>query len=372
MSPSRVDNLVVGAGPAGLAVAACLRRRGASFEVLERAAEVGSSWRTHYERLHLHTAASHSHLPYREFPDIYPTYPSRQQIVDYLADYAREFDVRPHFGATVQRASPVGDTWRVETARGDWTAKRLIVATGYNGHPMVPEFDGQAGFAGPIVHSKAYFSGREFAGKRVMVVGSGNSGAEIAVDLFECGATPFICIRGPVHVNARDFMGIPAQVLSLRLSKLPRWVADRIGVAASKMRYPDLEALGIRRPSKGPISMIVEDGRIPMIDIGTIDLIRQGALTVVPGITSFDREGAHFVDGRYVELDAVVLATGYRSGLGDWLETDALDDHGLPRVFGAPAAPGLFFIGFRNPPTGALRDIGQEAQALADHIAKAN
>ncbi len=216
-------------------------------------------------------------------------------------------------------------------------------------------------------------TGRDYAGRSVLVVGAGNSGAEIAVDLWECGARPSICIRGPVHVQPRDFMGIPVQQFSLMFSKLPRPVADAAGLSISRMLYDDLDAFGIRRPAKGPVTLLVEEGRVPLIDIGTIDLIRQDALRVVPGVRRFHADGAEFVDGTRVEFDDVVLATGFRSGLSSWLDVDSdlLDQHGLPTSFADDAPmPGLYFIGFRNPPTGQLHDIALEAPRVASDIAR--
>ncbi len=367
-----VENLVVGAGPSGLAVGACLQARGLGATLLDKASAVGWTWRNHYERLHLHTCKKHSSLPYLPFPDDYPTYPSRRQVVDYLEAYARTLNTAPQLGVTVQNAAPVGDRWLVKTDAGDYQTRRLIMASGYNRVPHVPSWPDDERFGGERLHSSEYGSGRAFAGKRVLVVGSGNSGAEIAIDLWECGARPWMCIRGPVHVTQRDPFGIPAQVHGLAMAKLPVAVADKLALMVLKYTVGDLSRWGIVRPEIGPVAGVIELGRVPLIDVGTVALIKQGAIGVVPGIERFHEDSITFVNGDQLPFDAVVTATGYRAGLSDFLEgaDDLVNDRGYPREHGAQVRPGLFFVGYSNPPTGFLREIGLEAQRVADAIAR--
>ncbi len=368
------ETLIVGAGPAGLATAAALGRVGVTHSIVDAAEDVGSSWRGHYERLRLHTAAEHSALPFRPFPDHYPTYPSRQQIVDYLADYARHFSIRPHFGKRVTRLGRSDDRFSVEFADGtEARPRRVVVATGYNGVPNRPALPGLERFAGTVTHSRDYYSGRDYADRDVLVVGCGNSGGEIAIDLWECGARPALVVRSEVHVQPRDFFGVPSHQSALLLSRLPRPIADAVGRGVGELLYGDLEAYGIHRPAGGPISMLEDEGRVPLIDIGTVELIRQGAIEVVPGVREVSADEVEFVDGTSRPVDDIVLATGYRSGLTEWLD-DAelvLDDRGYPTRHAAPTAvEGLYFVGFRNPATGALHDIRREAIRLADTLSE--
>jgi cation diffusion facilitator CzcD-associated flavoprotein CzcO len=144
---AETDTIVIGAGPAGLAVGAVLRRANVPFVTLERAMRIGESWRRHYDRLHLHTPKSHSALPYRAFPREYPRYPSREQIVEYLDDYARAFELAPEFGRDVQRCLRGADgVWDVATTAGHYRGRRVVVATGYNRVPNVPRWPGQDTF----------------------------------------------------------------------------------------------------------------------------------------------------------------------------------------------------------------------------------
>ncbi|GMV41939.1 MAG: monooxygenase [Myxococcales bacterium] len=371
MHPSHT--VVIGAGPAGLAVSACLRQAGVPHDLLEQAGAVGSSWRRHYARLHLHTIKQLSALPGLPFPRDVPRYPSRAQVVDYLETYAERFGVAPRLGVRVERAWRDGDLWRVSTPGATFAGRHLVVATGYNRTPKQPEWPGQETFGGALLHSSAYRDGAPWRDRRVMVVGAGNSGAEIALDLWEHGARPLLCVRGPVRVVARDPLGIPAQVTSLALSRLPVRLADRIGASLTRRVTGDLSRWGLVEPEVGPVSQVRQLGRIPLIDVGTVALIKQGAIPVVPGIRAFLPDGVETVDGRRHLVDAVVLATGYRAALDGFLDgaAELCDDRGYPRWHGTQALAGLWFIGFSNPPTGALREVAIEARRIAAGIARA-
>ena len=367
--------VVFGAGPAGLAVGACLKERGASFVMLEQAAEVGSTWRRHYERLHLHTIKQLSALPHMPWPDEVPMYPGRAQVVDYLERYARRFRLEPRFGHTVTRAHQDGARWVVRARGAEIRSRALVVATGYNRVPKVPSWPGRERFRGAVRHSSEYKSGEAFRGKRALVVGIGNSGGEIALDLWESGAETTLSVRSPVHVVPRDLHGIPAQVNSLYgLGRLPVALADRIALAILDRVVGDLSPWGLPRPDIGPARQVVEKGRIPLIDIGTVALVKQGKIRVVPGPRAYTETGVELTDGREIPADLVVLATGYRPALDDFLDRAAehVDDRGYPRWHGeeAKSAKGLYFIGFRNPLTGALHDIALEAERIAAAVTK--
>lgn len=369
-----VEVLVVGAGPAGLAVSACLKRVGQPHRLVDKAEVIASSWRNHYERLHLHTAKDWSALPGLPFPDDYPLYPSRAQVVAYLDRYAARMELEPHLGVEVTRAAHDGSGWTIDTrAHGTYDARALIVASGYCALASRASWPGLETFPGPIVHASEYKNGRSFKGQRVLVVGSGNSGAEIAIDLWEHGAEVAMVFRGPVHVVPRDAFGIPAQRMTLLMSRLPTRVADRLSLPMRELAIGDLSRFGIHRPPVGPLELLEKTGRVPLVDIGTVALVKQGAITVYPNIASVEAERVRFVDERAAPFDAIVLATGYRAALERWLvgAERVLDHRGLPRVHGAESAiPGLYFCGFRNPTTGALREIALEADRIGEAFAR--
>ena len=165
--------IIIGAGPAGLAVGAALGRKGLPFETLERDRCVAASWHRHYERLHLHTPKQHSALPFVAFPKAAPRYPSRDQVIDYLDGYARTFGLRPHFGVDVRGCARDGDgNWELQTDAGPSRSRCLVVATGYSRIPRLPSWRGLDVFGGPVLHSSEYTNGARFRGMRVLVVGS--------------------------------------------------------------------------------------------------------------------------------------------------------------------------------------------------------
>jgi indole-3-pyruvate monooxygenase len=374
VNPATTEAVVLGAGPSGLAAAACLRARGVATVLLERSDAVGSAWRNHYDRLHLHTVKQHSSLPGLAFGPHVPTYPSRQEVVDYLDAYARHHQLSPRFGETVTRVRREGGRWLVEHTSGATSARAVVVATGYNRVPFEPSWPGRETFTGDVVHSSKYRNGRAWKGRDALVIGAGNSGAEIALDLWESGARPSLCVRSPVHVVPRDVLGIPAQINSLMLmSRLPPRVADRLSLFMLDRVVGDLSPWGIRRPSIGPVSQVLVEKQIPLIDVGTVALIKQGQVKVVPGVARFNARSVTLDDGRELPVDAVVLATGYRSGLADLIEGASgwLDARGYPSRFGGDAvAPDLYCIGYRNPLTGALHDIAREAGRVAERVAR--
>lgn len=363
--------VIVGAGPAGLATAACLKRRNVEALVLESGPSLANSWRNHYERLHLHTVKQQSHLPGLPFGRELPRYVSRGDFVAYLESYAARFSIAPRMGEAVRRVGAADGGFVVESARAVYRARAVVVATGYSRLPNPERLPDQERFQGPVLHSSSYLNGDPFAGQRVLVVGAGNTGAEIALDLAERGAKPTLAVRAPVNVVPRELLGMPIQLTSIRLRNAPLKLADGIGRLASRLAFGNLARLGFPRPPMGPISAIKLRRRIPLIDVGTIAAIKRGAIAVKPGVARLTKTGAEFADGSAAELDAVVLATGFRAALEDFVAIPGvLDESGTPRDWsGGAACPNLFFVGYEIVPSGHLREIAIRAEAVAAEIA---
>jgi NAD(P)H-nitrite reductase large subunit len=365
------DILVIGAGPAGLATSACLRREGLAHTVLERDEEIAGAWRRHYDRLHLHTTKTYSGLPMMPWPKAAPRYPSREQVVQYLQAYAAEHHVSPRLGIAVRAVQRVRDHFTVDTSAGVARARIVVMATGYNGVPKEPSIPGLDGFQGLTIHAVAYKNGFPYRGKRTLVVGCGNSGAEIALDLAEHGVDVAMVVRGPVHVVPRDMFGRPTQHTSVLLSRLPLRLRDAIAVSTMNWAVGDLSHWGIVRPSVGPNRMIEESGRVPILDIGAIAMVKQGSIRVLPAVQEIFPDRVRFAGGAEHPFEAIIFATGYRPGLDRLVEGfEAIADaRGRPNRFGEESAiPGLYFVGFKNPPTGALREIAREAPRVARSI----
>jgi indole-3-pyruvate monooxygenase len=365
--PATCDAVVVGAGPAGLATAACLARNGVHAVVLEAGPSLGTSWRNTYDRLHLHTVKEHSSLPGLPFPADVPRYPSRHDVVQYLESYAARFNIAPRLNTAVREIRADENGFVIEAAAECLRAKVVVVATGLNRVPNPEALADQSIFEGAIVRAADYRTGAEYAGRRALVVGAGNSGAEIALDLAEHGVPVALAVRTPVNVVRRDFLGIPAQLTTIRLRRLPRPMLDRVGRWISRAAFGDLTRYGLPPAALGPVSSIVLRGRIPIIDVGTVDAIKRGRIAVKPAVARLTRTGAVFADRTEAPYDVVVMATGYMPDLSGIVKIPGvLDTNGRPLAWSAaPRHRGLYFVGFENVATGLLREIGLQAQAVA-------
>ena len=371
--PRRTNTVVVGAGAAGLAVAAYLKKQGVPFILLEKSDQVAAPWRNHYDRLHLHTDRANSQLPHLPMPRHYPKYPSRAQVVEYLETYAGRFGLEPKFGQEVVSAAYRDGMWQTQTPAAVYESPHLVVATGYTRVPHVPTWPGQADFQGPIRHSSVYRHGQPYAGRRVLVVGFGNSAGEIAIDLCEHGAAYVgMSVRNPVNVIPRDFMGIPVLTLAQMMDILPPKLADILAWPMIKMSIGDLTQYGLPKLPYGPNVQIRQDSRIPILDVGTVKMIKDGRIHIHPGIERFTGNGIVFTDGTEEKFDAVILATGYQPRVDAFLQDvgGVLNEDGTPLTSGAESAPGLFFCGFYVSPTGMLRQIGIEAKQISQVIAR--
>jgi cation diffusion facilitator CzcD-associated flavoprotein CzcO len=371
--PELFDALVIGAGPAGLAAAASLRERGLDAAILEKDDSVGAVWRRHYDRLHLHTDRRHSELPGLPMPKAYGRYPSRLDVIDYLERYATRFALQPSFGTQVRSLYRFGSLWRAEAGDRTFDAPAVVVATGSADFPYLPSWPGLETFGGEVLHSSAYRIPERFHGQRVLVVGFGNSGGEIALDLAEADVDVAISVRGPVSVLPRELLGIPILTWAIAQQRLPTRVVDTLNAPLLRLAVGSIEKLGLKRPAKGPRRMVEEDGRIPLLDIGALAMIRAGRIAVRPDIEAISAETVAFADGRVEPFDTIILATGFRPDLRALLPdvNGVLSDSGKPLVSGRRTRePGLYFCGAIPSATGQFREIGIEARRIADAIAE--
>ncbi len=373
-APARADRpvYVVGGGPGGLSVAYALRARGVRAVVLERSERVGDSWRRHYDRLHLHTTRRRSALPGLPMPRRFGRWPSRDDVVRYLEKYAEHHRLEIVTGVEVSRVerTPDGTGWLLRATGGrELTGAAVVVATGFNHTPRIPDWPGRETYTGEFLHASGYRNAKPFAGRDVLVVGVGNTGAEIAVDLVEGGASRVrLAVRTPPHIVRRSTAGWPAQYSGILVRRLPVPLVDRISRLQARIAVPDLSGHGLPRPETGLYSR-VREGAIPVQDVGLIDAVRKGAVDVVAAVKGFEEGEVLLADGERVAPDAVIAATGYERGLEGLVGgLGVLDDRGRPVAHGArtPAgAPDLYFTGFTNPISGNLREMALDARRIA-------
>jgi lysine/ornithine N-monooxygenase len=367
----RTDVAVIGAGPAGLAVGACLRKAGVNFIILERGEKVASSWHRHYERLHLHTLKRLSSLPYFPFPADYPRYVPRNLMITYLDRYAANFDLKPRFGETVRCVRRDRNDWFIEATQSSISATHVVVASGLNAEPVMPSFSGLERFRGKLMHCAQYIDAKPFVGQSVLVIGMGNSGAEIALDLSEVGARVTISVRNGVHIVPRELFGIPVQIVAIIATKLlPSMASETLFPRILDLALGDLSRHGINRPNEGILQRVASSGRIPVIDVGTVRKIYQGAIKIAPGISAITGDGASFSGGNSRKFDAIILATGYRPNYRSFLaDRDAgnPDDHVSAE---RSSNSSIYFVGFNNSVAGLLRQISREAAEVAGDIVR--
>ncbi|WP_329386313.1 flavin-containing monooxygenase [Streptomyces sp. NBC_01716] len=366
---------VIGGGPGGLAAAAALRAQGVRAVVLEKSEAVGTSWRRHYDRLHLHTTRKLSALPGLPMPRSFGRWVSRDQMVRYLEKYAEFHGLEIVTGVEITgiERSADGESWLLHGTGGrELTGSAVVVATGYSHTPRVPSWPGAEAYGGKLLHASEYRNPAPYKGKDILVVGVGNTGAEIAVDLVEGGAARVrLAIRTVPHIVRRSTLGWPAQRTGMLVRRLPTRLVDRAGELMCKIAVPDLAAQGLPRPDTGLYSR-VREGAIPVQDVGLIAAVRDGRVEPVAAVESFDGDKVVLADGSRISPDAVIAATGYRRGLEGLVgHLGVLNERGLPVVRGgrtSERAPGLYFTGFTNPISGMLRELSMDAERIAKAI----
>ncbi|KAF6166608.1 hypothetical protein GIB67_005470, partial [Kingdonia uniflora] len=368
--------VIIGAGPSGLATSACLQQKGIPSLILERENCLVSLWKLKsYDRLRLHLPKKFCELPYMAFPQEFPTYSTKQQFISYLEAYATYFSIEPLFRQEVLLAkydSTLG-FWKVRTSKCEYVCRWLIVATGENSEPVLPDIERISSFQGRIMHTSNYKNGVGFQGEKVLVVGCGNSGMEISLDLCDYGAQASVSVRNKLHILPREVLGKSTFGLSMWLLKwFPLKLVDQFVLLCSWLILGDTRRFGFKRPDVGPLELKNNTGKTPVLDVGILDMIKAGQIKVVPSVRRFTDKGAEFVDGRRAEFDSVILATGYRSSVPSWLKEEEF----FNKNNGYPATPfpnnwkgknGLYSVGFTKR---GLLGLSMDARKVAEDISQ--
>ncbi|KAJ8762953.1 hypothetical protein K2173_023082 [Erythroxylum novogranatense] len=367
--------IIVGAGPAGLATSACLNNLNVPNVLLEREDCFASLWRKRaYDRLKLHLAKQFCELPHMPYPPGTPTFVPKDGFISYLEKYVSKFEIKPKYNRCVESAfhDDVAGKW-VVTARDRitdelevYSAKFLVVATGENSDGFVPKVPGLECFDGKYIHSNKYDNGKIYEGKQVLVVGSGNSGMEIAYDLYNWGAITSVVVRSPVHVTTKEVVYLGMWLLRY----LPVKFVDFITMAITKVMFGNLSKYGIIKPKEGPFYLKKTTRRSPIIDVGTLEKIKSGAVEVLPAVESIKGKKVRFRNGKSKEFDVIIFATGYRSTVLNWLKGgyDLFNEDGMPRhTFPNhwKGENGLYCAGFSSM---GLDGIARDARNIASDV----
>lgn len=364
--------LVIGAGPAGLSAAAELSRLGVPAVILERSDAVAASWRGRYDRLRLNTSRLSSALPRSRFPRGTPLFPGRDAYIRYLEDYARRHGLDIRLGVRGDRIERAADgRWAVTTPAGEYRARQVIVATGHQHTPRLPDWPGRERFPGRLLHAAGYRNPAGFQDADVLVVGPGSSGMEIAYDLATGGASRvWLAVRTMPHITFRMAGPIPGEYPALLLEALPPRIADPQFGFVQRKTIGDLSRWGLTEPSEGLFARARRESKVPaIVDPELTAAIKAGQIEIVAAVESVDEHGAHLASGTTLRPDAIIAATGYSTGLEPVVgHLGVLSDRGVPKVHGGPpAAPGLRFIGYRPRPA-QVGLVGREARRAARQV----
>lgn len=382
------DVAVIGAGPAGLSAAYELKRIGFDPLVLEKTVAVGDGWRSRYDGLRLNTGRIFSQLPGSPYPRSAGSWPSRDELVRVLETFPERggFKVRTGIDIGKVEYDRQRDTWIISSQDGEkFEARAVVVATGGACIPVIPKWEGMETFPGEIIHSSKFKNAKAHAGKNVLVVGSGNSAAEIASRLVEHARTVTISVRTPPHILPKSVFGIPLAGIGVATRALPVAWVDSLLYALRRLFIGDLTSHGLPFPASRVSRQFAKTQVVPILYYPFVEDIRAGRIRVVGPIRKIRGQTIHAFHSietqsreqareTALSVDTIVAGTGFRTGLAELVQVPGIaTPDGRPVVLGDqefPDAPRLYFIGQLNPLSGQLREIRLEAARIANKIGK--
>ncbi|WP_375482249.1 flavin-containing monooxygenase [uncultured Mycobacterium sp.] len=371
--PEAPDAVVIGAGPAGLAVARELdHHHGIKALVLDRAAAPAISWRTRYDNFRLNTNGFLSHLPGQRIPLSAGRWPTKEDMVRYFDRYVQRQNITLVLGCEVHRVDRTAGVWQLETCAGEIRTPTIVLATGNYAVPAVPGWPGLDRFNGEIVHSGNFTNAWPYRDRDVLVVGAGNSAADIAVQLADDGARRiWLAVRTPPHLVRRAIGPFPSDIFLELFARVPSRMVDPLITRINRLMWGDLSAYGLHRPPLGLKATVETRGRIPTLADELIEVVRRGRVAVVDAVTAVEADRVILADGASIAPQVIIAATGFRSDLDGLVgHLGILDEHGNPRGgFASHLGEGMFAIGYGIPPNGPLRAIRLAATPLAREVA---
>lgn len=364
------DTCIIGAGPAGLATARALKARGLPYSHLERHTGVGGLWDIDnpgtplYESAHFISSKTLSGFSGYPMPSDYPDYPDHRQILAYLQGFADRYGLAGavEFGTEVTAVEPVERGWRVTRADGSATEHRHVVAaTGVQWYPNTPQLPGN--YTGEVRHSVTYRSADEFKGRRVLVVGAGNSGCDIACDAARSADHAVLSLRRGYWFIPKHVFGLPVDVFAANGPKLPMWLEQRVFGGLLRVLNGDLTRLGLPKPDH----KLFETH--PLLNSQLIHHLQHGDVTARPAIADTDGTTVTFTDGTTEDVDLILLATGYRHRIPYAQHLVGDEQHPDLYLTAFSRHTGLYGVGYIETNSGAYGLMDAVAHLVAGHIA---
>ena len=340
------NTIVIGGGQAGLAAGYFLAQQGQNFAILDGESRIGTVWRQRWDSLRLFTPAQFNGLPGMPFPGGDNYFPSKDEAADYLESYALKFHLPIRPDTKIDRLKRDGDSYRLSSTAQSFKAKNVIVATGAYQSPHIPTFAAQLDPAICQLHSFAYRNPDQVPAGRVLVVGAGNSGAEIGLELRKAGRE--------VWLSGRDVGHIPANQLGKYFGGRPYW-------------WLISHVLSIDTPVGRKMQAQVRQHGNPLIRSNRKDVLNAG-IQVAARLAGVQAGKPHLQDGRTLDVEAVVWSTGFRPDY-QWIKLPIFNGNGVPHHERGvvPGAKGLYFVGlhFQTALTSALiGGVGKDAQYI--------
>lgn len=306
--------LVVGAGPAGVVTGYFLKQAGIDYEIVDRADVVASTWASLYPSLRLNTSRYFSHMPHKKFPRAWGTFPTGQQYQSYVADFAHAHALNISFGVEITAIRPENGGWRVESSRGTAWYRAIVLASGRFSSPYLAPIRGMERFTGLKLHASQFRHPHQLADMRVMVIGSGPSGIDIAVDVGRHNAPQnpvLLSVRTGIMLYRRYPFGLSKHAWVLAARGLPNGIRENLLNYMEKMAYRPAAMRGIPAPDAGAAT-----GAVAYRGPELINAVRRGHVVCVAGVTEISENSVTLADGTNHAVDALVIATGYRPALG--------------------------------------------------------
>jgi cation diffusion facilitator CzcD-associated flavoprotein CzcO len=371
-SPQQLYVAVVGAGPGGLSLGRALKALNIPFVIYEKHSDVGGIWDPSndgspiYESAHFISSKSQSHYYDYPMPNSYPDYPSNRQILNYVQAFADEWDLRQHirFNTAVEMATQTPDGWNLKLTTGEIVQHTaLICANGTNWHPALPKLAGD--FSGEIYHSNQHKSADAFKGKRVLIIGAGNSGCDIACDAAKAADAAFISLRRGYHFIPKHIFGVPADEFAATGPKLPLWLQQRVFGGLLRLLNGDVTRFGLQKPDH----KVFETH--PILNTQLLHYLAHGDIHARPDISRVDGKKVTFTDGTAEEIDVIVAATGYSWEIPYVDKAQFIWQNNRPQLYMNMISrenPNLYVFGFLETNGGAYKMFDQMADFIARTI----
>lgn len=388
----KVDNVydvtVIGAGPAGLSAAYELTKAGLAPLILERTHAVGDVWRNHYDGLRLNTGRFFSALPGSKFPRSVEAWPTRDEVVRLLETFPARGGFNVQTGIEIKKVNydRNHDIWLITSNNNrQFESRAIVIAIGTCRIPVIPEWEGKETFSGEIIHSSKFKRAQDYVGRQVLVIGSGNSAAEIASRMTEYANSVTMSVRTPPHFLPKSICGIPIVGIGIWLRYLPDELVDTLLNFLQRRLIGDLTAYGLPYPTMALTRQYAINNVVPILYGPFVDDVRAGRIKIVGPIQKISGRTVHVLDTvgtarnsdnavTTLKPDVIVAGTGFYTGIPELVQIPSIaDERGRPKISGDQEfeeAPRLYFIGQINPLSGQLREIRIEAGRIARKIKK--